>query len=98
MKTNARHRKHAAAASGEIPVDLSKLPGWQSALSTLDPLTVKLPARRVTINLDQDILTIFKAEALRGGPPYQVAINRTAKHSSKIALCDWSCKHSTIGT
>jgi len=79
MKTNAKHRKPVAEASGEIPNDVSKLPAWQRARSPLDPLTVKLPARRVTINLDQDILAIFKAEALRGGPPYQVAINQALR-------------------
>ena len=45
----------------------------------IDPLNVKLPTRRVTINLDQDLLAIFKAEALRGGPPYQVAINQALR-------------------
>jgi len=33
----------------------------------------------VTINLDQDIVAIFKAEALQGGPPYQVAINQALR-------------------
>ena len=45
----------------------------------IDPVNVKLPTRRVTINLDQDLLAIFKAEALRGGPPYQVAINQALR-------------------
>jgi hypothetical protein len=39
----------------------------------------KLPTRRITINIDSDIIAIFKAEALQGGPPYQVAINQALR-------------------
>jgi uncharacterized protein (DUF4415 family) len=53
--------------------------GWTPARHVVDPATAKLPTRRVTINLDEDIIAIFKAEALRGGPPYQVAINQALR-------------------
>lgn len=36
----------------------------------------RVPTRRVTLYLDQDIVAIFKAEARRGGLPYQVAITQ----------------------
>jgi hypothetical protein len=49
------------------------------ARQVIDPLNAKLPSRRVTINLDEDLLAVFKAEALRGGPPYQVAINQALR-------------------
>jgi hypothetical protein len=49
------------------------------ARHVVDPLRAKLPTRRVTINLDEDLVAIFKAEALRGGPPYQVAINQALR-------------------
>jgi hypothetical protein len=45
----------------------------------VDQATAKLPTRRVTINLDQEIIAIFKAEARAGGPPYQVAINQALR-------------------
>jgi hypothetical protein len=38
-----------------------------------------MPTRRITINIDEDVIAIFKAEALRGGPPYQVAINQALR-------------------
>lgn len=59
--------------------DVSGLTGWNSARHRLDPVRAKVPARRITINLDEDILAIFKAEARRGGPPYQVAINQALR-------------------
>jgi hypothetical protein len=34
---------------------------------------------RITINIDQDVIAHFKAEALRGGPPYQVGINQALR-------------------
>jgi len=34
---------------------------------------------RVTISLDEDIVAIFRAEAFRGGPRYQVAINQALR-------------------
>jgi hypothetical protein len=42
-------------------------------------MSTKVPVRRVTINIDSDIIAIFKAEALRGGPPYQVAMNQALR-------------------
>jgi hypothetical protein len=33
----------------------------------------------VTINLDADVVAAFKAEAMRGGPPYQVGINQALR-------------------
>lgn len=59
--------------------DVSALRGWRPARHAIDPVTAKLPARRVTINLDEDIIAIFKAEAARGGPPYQTAINQALR-------------------
>ena len=63
----------------EMPTDVSKLKGWTKARQVLDTTTTKLPARRITINIDSDIIAIFKAEALRGGAPYQVAINQALR-------------------
>jgi uncharacterized protein (DUF4415 family) len=63
----------------EIPQDVSRQRGWGPARHVVDPMRVKLPTRRVTINLDEDIVAIFKAEALRGGPLYQVAINQALR-------------------
>ena len=76
-KRNARSQRRSTA--GEMPQDVSTLEGWTRARQVVDPVNVKLPTRRVTINLDQDLLAIFKAEALRGGPPYQVAINQVLR-------------------
>lgn len=70
-----RHRETA----GEMPQDVSEQKGWAPARHVVDPTRLKLPTRRVTINLDEDLLSIFKAEALRGGPPYQVAINQALR-------------------
>jgi hypothetical protein len=58
--------------------DVSGLQGWRRARQVVEPGT-RLPTRRITINLDQDIVAIFKAEALVGGPPYQVAINQALR-------------------
>ncbi len=63
----------------EMPLDVSRLPGWTRARKVVDPATARLPTRRITINLDADIVAIFKAEALGGGPPYQVAINQALR-------------------
>jgi uncharacterized protein (DUF4415 family) len=63
----------------EIPQDVSTQRGWGPARHVVDPMKAKLPTRRITINLDEDIVAIFKAEALRGGPPYQVAINQALR-------------------
>jgi uncharacterized protein (DUF4415 family) len=65
--------------TAEIPDDVSSLGGWTRARRRLDPIATKLPTRRVTINLDEDLVAIFKAEVLRGGPPYQVAINQALR-------------------
>jgi uncharacterized protein (DUF4415 family) len=66
-------------AGDEMPGDVSNLKEWRPARHIVDPVSAKLPTRRVTINLDEDILAIFKSEALRGGPPYQVAINQALR-------------------
>jgi uncharacterized protein (DUF4415 family) len=66
-------------SESELPGDVSRRGGWKPARHTADQMTTKLPTRRVTINLDQDIIAIFKAEALAGGPPYQVAINQALR-------------------
>lgn len=60
-------------------MDVSRLAGWTRARRVVDPATVRLPTRRITINLDADIVAIFKADALKGGPPYQVAINQALR-------------------
>lgn len=67
------------AAGGEVPQDVSRQKGWAPARHVVDPVRAKLPTRRVTINLDEDVIAIFKAEALCGGPPYQVAINQALR-------------------
>jgi uncharacterized protein (DUF4415 family) len=63
----------------DVPADVSKLGGWTRARKTADATRVRLPTRRITINLDADIVAIFKAEAFRGGLPYQVAINQALR-------------------
>lgn len=80
MPANVRRRKamHSDNDDG-MPQDVSKQSGWQPARHAVDPVSAKLPTRRVTINLDEDLIAIFKAEALRGGPPYQVAINQALR-------------------
>lgn len=59
--------------------DVADLDGWQRPRHQIDAVRTKTPTRRITINLDADIVAIFKAEALRGGPPYQVAINQALR-------------------
>lgn len=63
----------------ELPEDVSRLDGWRPARQVADLTRIKLPTRRITINLDADVVAVFKAEALRGGPPYQVAINQALR-------------------
>jgi len=63
----------------ELPKDVSGLRGWARSKRSVSLDRVKLPTRRITINLDSDIVAIFKAEALQGGPPYQVAINQALR-------------------
>lgn len=75
----SRKRTKQTTASDELPADISMQPGWRRARHTADPTTTKLPTRRVTINLDADIVAMFKADAFRGGPPYQVAINQALR-------------------
>ena len=80
MPANAeRGRTVRHGASEAMPEDVSKLKGWGPARHVIDPVSAKVPTRRVTINLDEDLVAIFKAEALRGGPPYQVAINQALR-------------------
>jgi uncharacterized protein (DUF4415 family) len=62
-----------------LPEDVSRLRGWRPARQVADVTKTKLPTRRITINLDADLIGIFKAEALQGGPPYQVAINQALR-------------------
>jgi uncharacterized protein (DUF4415 family) len=71
--------KERAIERTELPAEVSGLRGWRKARHIIHPVTTKLPTRRVTINLDEDIVAIFKAEALQGGPPYQVAINQALR-------------------
>ena len=80
MPTNTRHSKTIRHSTGEaMPHDVSAQKGWEPTRHVVDPVSAKLPTRRVTINLDEDLVAIFKAEALRGGPPYQVAINQALR-------------------
>jgi uncharacterized protein (DUF4415 family) len=72
----SRSRPKVTAA---LPEDVSRLRGWRPARQVADVTRTKLPTRRVTINLDADLIAIFKAEALQGGPPYQVAINQALR-------------------
>lgn len=74
-----RAEERNRAAGGKFPQDVSRLKGWAPARQVVDPVRAKLPTRRVTINLDEDVIAIFKAEALRGEPPYQVAINQALR-------------------
>lgn len=72
-------RSRSKAGSDELPEDVSRLGGWRPARQVADVTLTKLPTRRVTMNLDADLVAVFKAEALRGGPPYQVAINQAPR-------------------
>lgn len=71
--------KEARPTDDEMPADVSRLSGWKRARVVLDRARTKIPTRRITINLDADVVAAFKAEALRGGPPYQVAINQALR-------------------
>jgi uncharacterized protein (DUF4415 family) len=79
MSSRVRRGRPVRGAGDELPDDVSGRKGWRPARHVVDPVSAKLPTRRVTINLDEDLLAIFKAEALRGGPPYQVAINQALR-------------------
>ncbi len=80
MKSRAKRDRSTSGEQGdEISRDVSALAGWRPARHAVDARTAKLPTRRITINLDDDLIAIFKAEALRGGPPYQVAINQALR-------------------
>jgi uncharacterized protein (DUF4415 family) len=65
-----------------LPEDVSRLGGWRPARQVANVTKTKLPTRRITINLDADLVAVFKAEALGGGPPYQVAINQALRSYS----------------
>ena len=71
--------RSSKTSTDEMPADVAHLEKWSRARRTVDPTAVKIPAKRITINLDADIVAVFKAEALRGGPPYQVAINQALR-------------------
>ena len=62
-----------------LPEDVSRLRGWRPARQVADVTRTKVPTRRITMNLDADLIAIFKTEALQGGPPYQVAINQALR-------------------
>ena len=68
-----------ASAPADIPEEVSALRGWKPARHTADVSRTRVPTRRITINLDEDLIAVFKAEALHGGPPYQVAINQALR-------------------
>lgn len=68
-----------AKTTTDLPDDVSRLRGWRRARAPIDRTRARPPTRRITINLDEDIIAIFKAEALRGGPPYQIAINQALR-------------------
>jgi uncharacterized protein (DUF4415 family) len=72
-------KKTRANTSAELPADVSALRGWTRARNAANAARARPPTRRITINLDADIVAIFKAEALRGGAPYQVAINQALR-------------------
>lgn len=63
----------------ETAPDVSHLEGWRRARQVLDPVGTRIPTRRITINIDEDVIAAFKGEALLGGPPYQVAINQALR-------------------
>lgn len=77
-KPGSDRTRHSGAGE-DIPRDVSAPRGWSPARHVADPLRAKTPARRVTINLDEDVVAIFKADARRGGLPYQVAINQALR-------------------
>ncbi len=72
-------KRSSREGANDVSRDVSRLSGWAPARHVVDPAAAKVPARRVTINLDEDIIAIFKAEAFLGGPPYQVAINQALR-------------------
>ena len=63
----------------DMPAEAARHPGWGKPRRSADPASARIPAKRITINLDQDVIAHFKGEALRGGPPYQVAINQALR-------------------
>ena len=95
MPVNAGRGRTMRRGAGEaMPHDVSAQEGWEPARHVLDPVSAKLPTRRVTINLDEDLVAIFKAEALRGGPPYQVAINQAL--CAYLHGCEMSEENRTV--
>lgn len=72
-------RSRPKTPADALPEDVARLRGWRPARQVADVTKTKLPTRRITINLDADLIAIFKTEALQGGPPYQVAINQALR-------------------
>jgi len=99
-------KKTGKTEQANIPSDVSQLEGWTKARWVADPTEVRIPAQRITINIDSDIIAIFKTEALHGGPPYQVAINQALRrylrdreesdqeHASRVVLA--ALDHPTV--
>jgi uncharacterized protein (DUF4415 family) len=82
-------KRTTRSTEAELPSDVSALAGWKRARHVLDPTRAKVPTCRITINLDADIIAAFKAEAFRGGPPYQIAINQALRaHLSERLASD----------
>jgi uncharacterized protein (DUF4415 family) len=88
-------KRTSRRTEAELPDDVSRLRGWRRARPVVDLTRAKVPTRRITINLDEDVIAIFKADALRGGLPYQRAINqalrshlRTREQSAKERAAD----------
>ena len=71
--------KKKQKTESEFSKDVSTLNDWGPARHVADPVPTKIPTKRITINLDQDIVAIFKMEASLGGPPYQTAINNALR-------------------
>lgn len=72
-------KKNDRPHGDDMPSDVSALKGWKRARRTVDLADVRLPVKRITINLDRDVIAYFKAASLRGGPSYQVAINQALR-------------------
>jgi uncharacterized protein (DUF4415 family) len=72
-------RSRSNVGPDEVSEDVSRLGGWRPARQVADVSRTRLPTRRITINLDADVVAVFKAEALRGGPPYQVGLNQALR-------------------
>ena len=75
----ARGSRQHPGPTDQMPAEVAARGGWTRARHGVDPVQAKVPTRRVTINLDVDLIAIFKAEALTGAPPYQTAINQALR-------------------